>query len=435
MTKNRDFKAVVRQRMAKTGERYSTARGHVLAGTAPAESRVPGLLPGIVAVGGSQADIAAARNLCVNAGLTGPDGRPPSEALAFGLAGGVGFLYGVFEYGDVPTMTIVARNQSMPDPFCQAMFDRIGVATTVSETTGAKKAATALDDALSAGRPALCTVGAGGLPHLGTAQDVSAMAPHIVGVIGIDGEQLWLDDRSPEPIAIDRGAFDEARAAYRAGKHRMVVIDTVPDELDWPTVLKAAVTGAVDGYDRPPVPQFKSNVGRAGLAKWAELLTSGGKKGWRSVFGSGRRAAIGLTRVYDCINNTYTSPAAGRPLFADFLDEAADVADQPAWRAAAEQWRAAGQRWDELSALAIGAHEDIGHYAELAEERAGLLDGASDDSPVETAAAMRAMYDEQQAIIEGCDLSADAAAAVYDAMAPVVSAIADVETEALAALS
>ncbi|MDH3300323.1 MAG: BtrH N-terminal domain-containing protein [Acidimicrobiia bacterium] len=444
MTRNRDFKTLVRRRMEKTGERYSTARAHVLAagggrsGTTglAAALDVPGLLSRINTVGGSQPDLAAARNLCVNTGLGGPEGQPISEALAFGLAGGVGFLYGVFEYGDIPTMTIVARNRSMPDPFCQALFDRLGVTTTITETTGAKKAATTLDQALADGRPALCTVGAGGLPYHGLPRDMSGMSPHVVGVVGVDPNsgRLWLDDRSPEPLPVERAAFDAARAAYRAGKHRMVVVDSVPDELDWTAVLESAVAEAVEGFDRPPVPQFKANVGLAGLTKWSTLLTGAGKKGWQTVFGSGRRAAVGLSRLYDCVNHACTSVDAGRPLFADFLDEAAEVAGRPVWNDAAGQWRAAGERWRDLSALAVGAHPNLERYAELADERARLLDTARAESTAALAERMGALHDEQQVLVNECDLAADTAAELFRSMGAVVAAIVEDETEALAGL-
>ena len=443
MTKNRDFKTLVRRRMAKTGERYSTARAHVVAAVEPADAAssgrwaTTGLLPGVRSVGGAQPDLAAARNLCVNAGLDGPGGQPLSEALAFGLSGGVGFLYGVFEYGDIPTMTIVARNQSMPDPVCQALLDRLGVTTSVTETTGATKAASTLDQALAEGRPALCTVAAGGLPYLGLPEDASGMAPHVVGVVGVDpgSGTLWLDDRSPEPLPVDRATFDTARAAYRAGKHRMVVVDDVPDDLDWATVLEAAVISAVEGFDRPPVPQFKSNVGRAGLAKWSELLSGGGKRSWRSVFGSGRLAAIGLSRIHDCVSHAYTAPDGGRPLFADFLDEADAVMETSRWRDVADQWRLSGARWRELSNLAVAAHPNLERYAELADRRAGLLDAASAAEADDLADEMRGLHDEQQALIDDCDLSADAAGAVYDSMAPVVASIVEIETAALSALA
>jgi len=439
MTRNRDFKTLVRQRMAKTGERYSTARAHVLAARSqgrPADglpsgvkAAGPSLFPSVVAVGGQQGDLAAAGNLCSNAGVVGPDGGPMSEAMAFGLAGGVGFLYGVFEYGDTPTMTIVARNQSMPDPFCEQLFSTLKLRFDVSTTGGAIKAAAALDAALDARQPALCTVGAGGLPYLGLPESDASMSPHLVGVVGVtDDGDLLIDDRSPDPIRVERAAFDIARALHKQTKHRMVTV-IPPNEpetlaIDWPVTVSAAVASAVEGFDAPPVPQFKSNVGLAGLAKWQELLTSSTKKGWPTVFGSDRRAAIGLTRLYDCINYTYTAPDAGRPLFAQFLRDASELTGRAEWAEVAELWEQSGRSWRSVSDDVVSAHDDIERYCRLSDQRADALDtGRQTD--------MVALSDEQEEILPNFKLGPDEAADVYRRLAATVGTIIELETEGL----
>jgi hypothetical protein len=452
MTRNRDFKTLVRRRMARTGERYSTARAHVLAARANGSSAgiahngqrpsASDLFPTVTSVGGEQGDLAAARNLCTNTGVTGPDGRRLTEAMAFGLAGGVGFLYGVFEYDDTPTMTIVARNQSMPDPFCGRLFDRLGVPVEVTTTTGAKKAAADLDAAIHGGRPALCTVGAGRLPYLGGLETEAAMSPHLVGVIGAtDDATLLIDDRSPHPIPVDRADFDAARAANRPAKHRMVVASAggweAPAGSEWARTLEAAVAEAVAGFDRPPVPQFASNVGLAGLAKWHDLLTSSAKKGWPTVFGADRRAAIGLTRIYDCTNYAYTAPDAGRPLFARFLNEAAEVAGRPEWAEVAQLWADSGTAWRRMSDAVLAAHPDIERFGELSDRRADVLDsggqpnGDADGMTAISVEAMAALTNEQIEIVDGFRFGADEAADVYRQLAGIVADIVEMETEAL----
>ncbi len=436
MTRNRDFKTLVRQRMTKTGERYSTARAHVLAakdGTATAF----GLFASVSAVGGQQADLAAARNLCTSAGITGPDGNSMSEAMAFGLAGGVGFLYGVFEYGDTPTMTIVARNQSMPDPFCQQLFERLSLPIEVKTTSGAKKAAADLDAALEAQRPVLCTVGAGGLPYLGLPEDEAAMAPHLVGVVGVtDDGVLLLDDRSPNPLPVGRADFDNARGLYRQGKNRMVLMtdsaDLAPDP-NWTDLLATAVRESASGFDRPPVPQFKSNVGLAGLAKWQDLLTSSTKKGWTTIFGADRRAGIGLSRIYDCLNYAYTAPDAGRPLMAQFMTEAAEVAGRPEWSGAAELWAESGRAWRRISEIVLSAHPDIERYGQLSDERADALDSGLGLDGID-ANAMAAYSAEQREILDAFSMSSDSAGKVYGDIAETVSTIVELETQALGAM-
>lgn len=107
--------------------------------------------------------MAAARNLLANAGVKGHDGAPLTEAMAFGLAGGMGFLYGVFEYDGTPTMTIVGRNRSMPDSFLEPLFDLAGVEVRISVTSGTAKTRRELDRLLDEEAPAICTVGAGWL--------------------------------------------------------------------------------------------------------------------------------------------------------------------------------------------------------------------------------------------------------------------------------
>lgn len=445
MTKNRDFKQLVRARMAKTGERYSTARAHILAAATENVASVANadpvsahayrhLFAAVRHVGGQQGDLAAARNLCVNAGVDGPDGSTLSEAMAFGLAGGVGFLYGMFEYGDTPTLAIVNRNKSMPDEFCAPLFDRLGLDITVNQTGGAKTAAKQLDEAIAAGTPSLCSTGSGFLPYLGLVCEAEeAMAPHLVGVIGADDGNLLIDDRSPVPLTVDRGDFDAARAANGKAKHRMVTVARPSGHsLDWPSVCSESIAAGVAGFNTPPVPQFKSNIGLAGLAKWQGLLTSGTKKGWGTVFGEGRRAAIGFTRLYDCIHHAYTAPSAGRPLYADFLDEAAATghAHAGAWRASAELWRASGQRWSEVAAVAAAVHPDITRCCEVSDLRAADLDTGSPTPEV-----MREATEEKAKLIADCAVSDADAAEAHATIAVCVADIVALETEALELLS
>lgn len=433
MTKDRNFKRLVRERMASTGERYSTARAQVLSKRLSPASEADHherAFPGVRAVGGQQPDLASARNLCTNAGINGPDGQPMSEALAFGLAGGIGFLYGVFEYADGPTMTIVARNRSMPDPFCEPLFARAGARAEIATTSGAKKAATTLDRAIADERPALCTVGSAALPYLGTTESMAGSAPHVVGVVGTDSDgRLLLDDRSPEPIVIERSVFDRARADYRQAKHRMITIGAVDANHDWHSAIREAVSDGAVGFDTPPAPQFAANVGVAGLTKFQRLLTDDkDPKGWPRVFGSGRRAAIGLSRLYDCIEHAYTSPAGGRSLYAEFLHGARALVESDGWAEAAGHIEASARSWAKIAEAAVEAHPTLSRFAALADERATQLDGVPDPRAMAEAA------DAQSTLVENCDISAADARATFERVARLMSEVVDQEAAALAIL-
>ena len=120
MTEHRQLKQLIRDRVARTGESYTTARRHVLARAAreAAPSLPAGLVEGYDLFGADQHRLSAlAAHLLRQAGITAPHtGAPLSEAMVCGLAGGIGFMYAVFEYRGVPPIvTIVAQHH--PEAF------------------------------------------------------------------------------------------------------------------------------------------------------------------------------------------------------------------------------------------------------------------------------------------------------------------------------
>src|SRR5262245_60264836 len=92
MTTRKHFKQLVRARMAKTGESYSAARRQVLR---QADSSTAGSFhfPGSVPSAG------VLRALLAQAGVRNPHTAAPfSEAMVFGLAGGIGAGMFAFHY-------------------------------------------------------------------------------------------------------------------------------------------------------------------------------------------------------------------------------------------------------------------------------------------------------------------------------------------------
>ena len=230
MTKRRDFKALVRERMDKTGERYTAARaqvlGNVTASTTP--HSFPGVLPGYNTFGGIQSGTASLRNLLTSIGAVSPlDGAPYTESFVNGLCGGPGFLYAVFEYkGWPPLVSLALRSRSMPDVYIAEGVSRIGRTVTVSETTSPVVARKALDAALAAGMAALCVTDAASLPWTGLPAAFVGGGPHVVAVAGRDGDDFWIDDRAAHPRRLSGARLAQARAAYRHAKNRLVTFDS-----------------------------------------------------------------------------------------------------------------------------------------------------------------------------------------------------------------
>ena len=432
MTKQRDFKKRVRARMAKTGERYATARARLLERVEPgaAELETPGVVPGYGPCGGIQTETSAMANVFRHAGLRTPAGTPYSEALIHGLCGGVGFLYGVFEYkGFGPTMTIVGRSRSMPNAYMALGLERCGARLEVSQTSSAAKARRELDAVLDAGRPALCTVDPVGLRYYGLPEFMAGMGPHVVAVIGRDGDDVWLDDRGVRPIRVSHEQLAAARKAYRQAKHHLVSLTEPVPGYELAEAVRDALRLTVRAYDEPPAKPFANNVGSAGLDKWARLLTDPKhKKGWAKVFAEGARAYVGLQRIYACTQHDYSAPDAGRPLYASYLDEAAGLTGLEALREVAAMFREAGELWGAISArVAKCGDSAVERACAIADHRAELLDAQGADA----AAEMAALWTERRELRERCELDAAAARAIYAELAELVTQIRELERAAI----
>src|SRR5690242_14696006 len=133
MTQQKHLKQRVRARMAKTGERYAAAHRQVT-GTIHSPTNATPLdhLPGRVPATN------ALRNLLWRAGVRGPDGDAPSEALIFGLAGGIGaglFTF-FYEADNVATFHIAGRHRWQDDlAYLQAACARLGLTPAIRESS------------------------------------------------------------------------------------------------------------------------------------------------------------------------------------------------------------------------------------------------------------------------------------------------------------
>src|SRR5450432_4079370 len=109
MTAHKNFKLLVRARMSKTGESYTTARRHIIRlveirdSSAPTRWHLPGNVPATTAL----------RISLTAAGINDPHtGLPFTEAMLFGICGGIGAGIASFFYekGDFSSFQITGRH-------------------------------------------------------------------------------------------------------------------------------------------------------------------------------------------------------------------------------------------------------------------------------------------------------------------------------------
>ncbi|MFD7874170.1 BtrH N-terminal domain-containing protein [Streptomyces sp. NPDC059766] len=353
MTEQRAFKRLVRERMARTGESYTTARRHVL--TKKARTEATGLPDGLVyrEFGTDQHHDASLIRHAL--------GSVHEEALIAGLAGGIGFMYFVFEYQDMPTLlTIVAQHH--PEPWVQTALDRLHVPYDIHRSGKPQWAKLRSD--LDSGRPVFCTVDKSHLPWHGMEAGLGS-DPYTVVVVGHEGDVLYVDDESAAPHAISTEDFGAAWSAHKKGRHQMIVptAEAVGDpDIEGAIAATAAhLTGPVLGNS------FDVNFGFSGMDKLAtQLRDTRTKTGWERRFGAPVPFFHGVRRLYECLELEYTAPGATRPLYADFLD----LAGRPD---AAALFRESARGWERLAALALETVSGLGEYTDLCEQRMRLI--------------------------------------------------------------
>lgn len=408
MTEQRALKKLVRQRMARTGESYTTARRHVLAQAARAEA--PAQPSGLV-YGEFGTDQHHEASLVRHA-----LGGVHDEALVAGLAGGIGFMYFVFEYKDIPPMmTIVAQHH--PEPWVPAALDRLGVPWKEQHSTKPRweRVRAALDE----GRPVFCTVDKSRLPWHGMVPGFGN-DPYTVVIAGYDGDTLYVDDESVMPHAIGTEEFGEAWSSHKKGRHQMIVPSGPPS--GEPEVAGAIATTCAHLTGPVLGNSFDVNFGFSGMDKLAsQLRDARTKSGWERRFGAAIPFFHGVRRLYECLELEYTSPGATRPLYARFLELAGH-------QEAAGLFGESGRGWERLAALALETVSQLGDYTEICEERMQLIMSQGRAAATE----IRALEERAEALAAEYDApDGSTRRQLFDEMADAVESCAGLERTAV----
>lgn len=363
MTEQKSLKKLVRDRMAHTGESYTTAHRHI---TARHASAVPGVTPGYPGFGAdAHQPSSLARHLLGQAGLD------VSEAMACGLGGGIGFLYAIFEYKQVdhPLLTIVAQHH--PQPWLDAVTEHLRLqAPTVVTSSAAKPALAKLDRALDEGRAVQLIVGRGFLPwHDADSPEEAADAYPIV-IAGRDGGDYLVDDGTPRPLRITPDQLGVAWAAHRKGRFGVTTLQPIVAPVDLADAIRSSIDTTLRHLTGPVLGNsFDVNLGLSGMAKFVtELRDVTTKAGWTRRFAAPESFRIGMTRLADCLTWAHTAPGGTRPLYAEFLTESGPIASLDLTDAAASA-ALSGDRWTSIADVAWSARDtaDASVFARIAD--------------------------------------------------------------------
>jgi hypothetical protein len=310
MTTRKHFKQLVRERMRRTGERYTVARAHVAGEATPSEWDFRG---------GVHADTAAFANVLANTGVTAPHtGAELTESMVLGLGGGLGAGYILWEFGEHRSRILVLgfrRRWQYPARWAAETAERIGLHAEIHETGGTTAAAKRLDAALDRGLPAILWVDASrlGHQHLPAWLDGHGSGPVVAYGRGREGGVL-IDDRSSGRLTVPADRLAEARARVGSYKNRLIEIDPELVEIDADR-LRSGIREAL-AIQVAHLSERSDSFSLPAWAKWARLLGPGrNKKAWPNVFADGRGLGSALASIHANAGNRDHL----RDLYAGFL--------------------------------------------------------------------------------------------------------------------
>jgi hypothetical protein len=336
MTAHKHLKERIRARMEKTGESYASARRQVLAQAtaSPAAQEIPWHFPGCIPAS------TALRSLLTYAGITAPrTGQPLSEVMVFGIAGGIGA--GVFSFyyakADHASFFVSGRHSWWDHvAYFKGACRRIAVEPLIQETAGTKTAEKLLREALQNHGPCIAWV------------DMY----QIITIYSIQDEEAVIGDRTDEPMRIALADLAKSRAVVKKDKNRLLSLlkPATPMKLPLDHLIKEGLRACHQGL----LKQRMANFTLAAFRTWGQRMHgSKDKESWERLFRPGPNLWRGLASIYNGIEHHGSGGGLCRPMFAAFLEEAAEYLTDARLKSLAEKYSDLGRRWSELAYAAL----------------------------------------------------------------------------------
>lgn len=301
-------------------------------------------------VAGRQPESATLRNVLIQRDACTSD--LCTEEILFGLGGGIGCAYFLFDmYGGHPLYIgsrIHAKEGDTPY-FTLQMTEGWGATADVRHSSSPSAATKSLVKILNDGFTPIVWVEVTKLPYMFLSGN--PLAYHQVVVYGMEGDDVLVGDLGDSVIRMSMEELTEARNSNYAPKFRTVVISeaTAKPQLRETLSDRIRVTCSqmLEGLGI-------ANFGLAALNKWAQMLTNTkNKKGWPNCFPGGPPLHGAMSTVFEQIELRGYGGSAFRGLYADFLDQAAGVLKKSALKKVAEQFRESEASWRAISDAAL----------------------------------------------------------------------------------
>jgi hypothetical protein len=305
--------------------------------------------------GGLHWETANLKNVLAFTGLRAPHSQDPlSEAILLGIGGGIqpGYSFHPNVLKETGGVFISGRSRMLlPGPeFAEKVLNRLGASPNIYATTGAQGAYHKVISNLKEGRPSIVYLHKTSLPYLHLPKIRGEQVfMHTVVIYGHDEvrDTVLVGDQAPGPLVLAVDDFVAARSATPLYKNRSMTIQ-VPGkftEASLRSAVKAGITDYLELSDNPRTRLLSLN----GLEEWTHIVGSPKHpQGWRKVY---RKGALyrPLVDTYESIELFGGGGGLFRPMYAQFLEEAAVILNRPELVEVAGMVRQLGKEWTDLA--------------------------------------------------------------------------------------
>lgn len=318
-----------------------------------------------------------------------------------------------------------------PDRWVDAVLNRLRVPFLREQTGSVAKASQQLDEALASGHSVMADISVADMPYWHMPSVEAGWSGYPVAVTGVEGGRYLVDDRTEGRLTVESGAKATARDRIPSYKNRIVTIEK--SQLGIAAVTEAIEAGLSDAVDH--LGSNPASFSLPAFKKWGRMVTSDAVKGWRTVFADRISLWSALRSTHESVSDSGMFGGSLRPLYAEFLEEAASTLERPDLAEVAGLYRDAAGAWDDLGdATFPDGFEPMREAAELARRRRRAVrrGDAGDADAAEAAAALNALGDEFDS---GLPLSDAEIEDVFQAMSAGIETAYEAEVAAHAALS
>jgi hypothetical protein len=273
-----------------------------------------------------------------------------SEARVFGVAGGITAAYQFCP--SVPGNESVTgsginfigrvKMYSTGGVWYTDFFDRVGVKTDVRETGGVKGAAKNLLEGLQAGRPVVAWTTPMEIAPIKSWTGTCGMYTVVVSEVNeAKGTATVHDHAGTAEVSLEKLEWARNRVCSLKNRSLTVAGDVKISEKQWQSAMLSGLRETAGDFVKPRLGSFSL----PGLLEGTKMINNAtNKRGWLAVF-PGSKIFLPMRDAFETIETGSTGGSLFRPLYAEFLEDAAGMLGKKDLKALAGEYRKLGEQW------------------------------------------------------------------------------------------